>query len=158
MPHHHIQKEDKPLAQKLDERVFEKLLKYNPQSQNLWDIVGIFENERQKLRLEVAQYHEDIKSCKIKLKELREQTKEQQELLHSLEKQIAKMPISKDDLKPQDSNEKLCAQIETLQARIADLELENSKLCIELRDLKSEAQLQENLIHIETIQPNKEEQ
>ncbi|TLD81617.1 hypothetical protein LS68_000870 [Helicobacter sp. MIT 05-5293] len=153
------QNEDKSTADKIDQRVFEKLLKYNPQSQNLWDIVGIFEDERKKLRIDVAQYHEDIKTCKTTLKELREQVAKEQNLLKDIKAQIADIP--KDQIKPKNplSNEdtdKLCAKIDTLQAKITDLELENTKLCVELRDLRSEAQLQANLTFLESSQSHKE--
>lgn len=131
----------KPLAQKLDERVFEKFLKYNPQTQNLWDIVGIFEFEREKLRLEVAQYLEDIKSSQSALKELREQTKKEQEKLKNIQERIDSLP-SQEEL---DRQSEVQNEISNLKAKITELELENSKLLIEMRDLKSENQLQENL-------------
>ena len=73
--------QDKPLAQKLDEQFFEKFLKYNPQTQNLWDIVGFFEYERQKLRLEVAQYHEEIK-LRVELRDLRSEFQLEENLAH----------------------------------------------------------------------------
>lgn len=155
------QNEDKSTASKIDQRVFEKLLKYNSQSQNLWDIVAIFENERKKLRIDIAQYHEDIKACKTTLKELREQVAKEQNLLKDLKAQIADVP--KDQIKPKNSSsnentDNLCAKIDTLQAKITDLELENSKLCVELRDLKSEAQLQANLTFLESAQSHKEKE
>ncbi|WP_304647120.1 hypothetical protein [uncultured Helicobacter sp.] len=131
--------QDKPLAQKLDEQVFEKFLKYNPQTQNLWDIVGFFEYERQKLRLEVAQYHEEIKISKTKLKELRECITLAQNTLHNLEQKQSQMP------QPLEADNQLQ---NALRAEIAELELENSKLRVELRDLRSEFQLEENLAHI----------
>lgn len=130
--------QDKPLAQKIDEQAFEKLLKYNPQTQNLWDIVGFFENEREKMRLEVAQYHEEIKTSKAKLKELREHITLAQNAIKALEQKHAQMP--QDSLKNEVQDE--------LKAQINELELENSKLRVELRDLKSEYQLEENLSHI----------
>ena len=126
--------QDKPLAQKIDEQAFEKLLKYNPQTQNLWDIVGFFENEREKMRLELAQYHEEIKTSKAKLKELREHITLAQNAIRTLEQQQAQ--VSKDS---QDSNNEVQ---NALQAQINELELENSKLRVELRDLKSEYQLE----------------
>ena len=116
--------QDKPLAQKIDEQAFEKLLKYNPQTQNLWDIVGFFENEREKMRLEVAQYHEEIKTSKAKLKELREHITLAQNAIKALEQKHAQMP--------QDS----------LKNEVQD------ELKAQLRDLKSEYQLEENLSHI----------
>lgn len=137
--------QEKPLAQKLDERVFEKLLKYNPNTQNLWDIVGIFEHEREKLRLEVKQYLEDIKSSQSTLKSLREQIATEQEKLNFIQKSLEKLPSIKEV--EQKSLEKTLAQqkLDTLQAKIAELELENSKLRIELRDTKSEKQLETEL-------------
>lgn len=134
----------KPLAQKLDERVFEKLLKYNPQTQNLWDIVGIFEFEREKLRLEVAQYLEDIKSSQATLKELREQIKEEQKNLKTIQETLSSLPKQK-ELATQSA---MHQQILCLQTKITELELENSKLFVEMRDLRSENQLQENLAHL----------
>lgn len=127
-----MKKQAKPLAQKLDEQVFEKLLKYDANTQNLWDIVGIFEHERAKLRLEVAQYEEDITNCKTTLKTLREQIKAAQDILKSLEERLSSMPT-------------LPADSEALGLKITELELENSKLRVEIRDLKSEFQLEENL-------------
>lgn len=131
----------KPLAQKLDERVFKKFLKYNPQTQNLWDIVGIFEFEREKLRLEVAQYLEDIKSSQSTLKELREQTKKEQEKLKNIQETINSLPPQEELAK----QTQIQNEISNLKAKITELELENSKLLVEMRDLKSENQLQENL-------------
>lgn len=131
----------KPLAQKLDERVFEKFLKYNPQTQNLWDIVGFFEFEREKLRLEVAQYLEDIKSSQGTLKELRDQTKKEQEKLKKIQEMIDSLPPQEELAKQRDVQN----EISNLKAKITELELENSKLLVEMRDLKSENQLQENL-------------
>lgn len=130
--------QQKPLAQKLDEQVFEKMLKYNPQTQNLWDIVGFFENEREKLRLEIAQYHEEIKESKAHLKTLREHITFAQNAIRSLEAQQSQIPseVEQND----DDN--------ALKAQIAELELENSKLRVELRDIKSELQLEEKLTRI----------
>ncbi|RDU61099.1 hypothetical protein [Helicobacter marmotae] len=119
--------QDKPLAQKLDEKVFEKLLKYNPQTQNLWDIVGFFEHERAKLRLEVAQYHEEIKQSQATLKTLREEIKKAQNALKDLKSNKYALNDS--------------PQHNALKAQITELELENSKLLVELRDLKSEYKL-----------------
>lgn len=127
---------DKPLAQKLDERVFEELLKYNPHTQNLWDIVGVFEHEREKLRRDVAQYLEDIKNSQAKLKELREQIKSEQHTLQGLQQTIASSPQQEvlDD-----------ERIKALELKIAELELENSTLRVEIRDLKSEYELTSTL-------------
>ena len=132
--------QEKSLAQKLDERVFEKFLKYNPQTQNLWDIVGFFENEREKLRVEIAQYHEEIKNSKSKLKTLREHISLAQQAIRVLEQKQAQMP--------QDSVNNDDRVQNALKAQINELELENSKLRVELRDLKSEYQLEESLSQI----------
>lgn len=132
--------QEKSLAQKLDERVFEKFLKYNPQTQNLWDIVGFFENEREKLRVEIAQYHEEIKNSKSKLKTLREHISLAQQAIRVLEQKQAQMP--------QDSINNDDRVQNALKAQINELELENSKLRVELRDLKSEYQLEESLLQV----------
>ena len=139
---------DKPLAQKVDERVFEQLLKYNPQTQNLWDIVGIFENERQKLRIEIAQYHEDIKNSQAKLKELREGITKAQNILRAIEQKISESPV------PPEKEE---SQKEALMLKISELELENSMLLVELRDLKSEYQLEENLHQMQNMRETLQE-
>ncbi|WP_104743872.1 hypothetical protein [Helicobacter cinaedi] len=130
--------QDKPLAQKLDERVFEQLLKYNPNTQNLWDIVGLFENERQKLRLEVAQYHQDIKDSQSTLKALRAEITAAKQTLHSLEQQLR-------DAQQIPENEEHTQMLQ----KMTELELENSKLRVELRDLRSEFELEENLQQFE---------
>ncbi len=130
--------QDKPLAQKLDGRVFEQLLKYNPNTQNLWDIVGLFENERQKLRLEVAQYYQDIKDSQSTLKALRAEITAAKQTLHSLEQQLRDAPQIPE-------NEEHTQMLQ----KMTELELENSKLRVELRDLRSEFELEENLQQFE---------
>lgn len=115
----------KEFAEKMDNRVFDKMLKYNPKTQNLWDIVGFFENEREKLRVEIAQYNEDIASSKATLKAIRaEISQARMELIEMSEEMSAN--------KPQDN---------ALKEKIAELELENAKLLVELRDLKNEYEL-----------------
>lgn len=142
-----MQTREKSLAQKVDEQIFEKLLKYNPQTQNLWDIVGLFEHERQKLRLEIAAYLQEIKDSKAKLKELREHITLAQNALNTLEKKHSQMP--KDSKINHD-------EYDALKQRIAELELENSKLLVEMRDLKSEYQLEENLQQLSQNPTNSE--
>lgn len=124
------------LEQKLDEKVFEQLLKYNPQTKNLWDIVGVFEYERGRLRLEVAQYEDDIKNAKETLKGLREDIKKAQDLLELLQNDIAKLPPLN---LPEEEG------LRALSLKVMELELENSKLKVELRDLKGESELEEIL-------------
>ena len=133
--------QDKPLAQKLDERVFEKFLKYDPNTQNLWDIVGIFEHEREKLRLEVAQYLEDIKASQATLKSLREQIAAEQEKLSFIQKSLEPLPSLEEAKQRAQDTDSALKKIENLQAKITELELDNSKLRVELRDMKSEKQL-----------------
>lgn len=125
---------DKPLAQKLDERVFEELLKYNPHTQNLWDIVGVFENERKKLRAEVAQYHEDIRESQGTLKALRAEITAARQTLTSLEQSLSQAGELKEG-----------EELSAARQHIIELELENSKLRVELRDLRSELELEENM-------------
>lgn len=115
----------KELAEKIDRRVFDKMLKYNPKTQNLWDIVGFFENEREKLRIEIAQYNDDIASSKATLKALREEISQARMELIDMSEQMRA-------INPQDS---------ALKDKIAELELENEKLLLELRDLKNEYEL-----------------
>lgn len=145
--------------QELDSHIFKEFLKYDLASGSLWEIVEIFERHRANFREQVAQYEEDILKAKEELKNLREQIlKNQKELsqklsntqtLDSNEAKIQKneilenLPLAENQalVENQAPTENLLAS-NAMQQKILELELENKRLSIELRDLKQEIQLE----------------
>ncbi len=138
--------------QELDSHIFKEFLQYDLASGSLWEIVEIFERHRANFREQVAQYEEDISKAKEELKSLREQiSQSQKELSQKLsntqranESQILKNEALENNILQSLAENKAPAEnpLTPMQQKILELELENKRLSIELRDLKQEIQLE----------------